>query len=153
MRIGITLLSTSRSLAPAELAREVEARGFDSLWFAEHSHIPASRLTPFPGASPKRPELPDVYWHLNGQTASMAMAAAVTTDLTIGPSYTTYWSTDSFDLKPGGNGKAEAGLTYKPRWWKKAEFFAGYTATHEYKKRSDRDWFNDQLEFSFKLNW
>ena len=88
MRVGITLLSTSRSLAPAVLAREVEDRGFDSLWFAEHSHIPASRRTPFPGASPKRPELPDVYWHLNGQTASMAMAAAATSDLTIGSSVT-----------------------------------------------------------------
>lgn len=75
-------------MPPAELAREVEQRGFDSLWFAEHSHIPASRLTPFPGASPKRPELPDVYWHLNGQLTSMAMAVAVTTDLTIGSAVT-----------------------------------------------------------------
>lgn len=88
MRLGITMLSTSRSLSPAELAREVENRGFDSLWFAEHSHIPASRRTPFPGASPKRPDLPDVYWHLNDQIVSMAMAAAVTTDLTIGSSVT-----------------------------------------------------------------
>lgn len=88
MRLGITMLLTSRSLAPAHLAREVEARGFDSLWFAEHSHIPASRLTPFPGASPKRPELPDVYWHLNGQVAAMAMAVAATTDIAIGSAVT-----------------------------------------------------------------
>lgn len=88
MALGITMLSTCRSLPPAELAREVESRGFDSLWFAEHSHIPASRRTPFPGASPKRPELPDVYWHINGQIAAMAMAAAVTTDLILGTSVT-----------------------------------------------------------------
>lgn len=88
LALGITMLSTSRSLPPAVLAREVEARRFESLWFAEHSHIPASRETPFPGAAPGRETLPDVYWHLNGQLASMAMATAATTELTIGSSVT-----------------------------------------------------------------
>lgn len=88
LSLGITMLLTSRSMSPIELAKEVEGRGFDTLYFAEHSHIPASRKTPFPGASAKRPELPDIYWHLNGQLASVAMAAAASTTLTLGTAVT-----------------------------------------------------------------
>jgi probable F420-dependent oxidoreductase len=84
--LGITNMLTSRSLSPTRLAGEVEARGFDALYFAEHSHIPASRLTRFPGASQKRPELPDRYWHLTGQLTAMAMAVAVTERLIVGSS-------------------------------------------------------------------
>jgi probable F420-dependent oxidoreductase len=85
---GITTLLTSRSMSPARLAREVEDRGFTSLWLPEHSHIPASRATPFPGAAPGREELPDRYWHLNGQVASMAMAVATTERLLVGSAVT-----------------------------------------------------------------
>jgi probable F420-dependent oxidoreductase len=88
LSIGITMLLTDRSIAPHGLARAVEDRGFDAIYFAEHSHIPASRETKFPGASPSRPELPDVYWHLQGQVASLAMAAAVTERITLGTSVT-----------------------------------------------------------------
>lgn len=88
MELGITMLTTWRSLAPARLAVEVESRGFESLWVPEHSHIPASRLTPFPGAAPGREELPDVYWNLNDQLVSMAMAAAATDRLVLGSAVT-----------------------------------------------------------------
>ena len=64
-KLGITMLATCNTLHPAKLALEVESRGFDSLWLPEHSHIPTSRATAFPGAAPGREELPDVYWHLN----------------------------------------------------------------------------------------
>ena len=66
-KLGITMLATWNTLSPSQLAVEVESRGFDSLWLPEHSHIPSSRVTPFPGAAPGREELPDVYWHLNDQ--------------------------------------------------------------------------------------
>lgn len=88
LEFGVTTLLTSRSMSPAQLAREVEARGFTSLWLPEHSHIPASRATPFPGAAPGREELPDRYWHLNGQVASMAMAVAATERLVVGSAVT-----------------------------------------------------------------
>ena len=67
---------------------EVESRGFDSLWLPEHSHIPTSRATPFPGAAPGREELPDVYWHLNDQLVALSMAAAVTENLILGTAVT-----------------------------------------------------------------
>jgi len=49
MKFGISLMPTDYSIAPTELAIAVEQRGFESLWFPEHSHIPTSRKSPFPG--------------------------------------------------------------------------------------------------------
>lgn len=82
--IGITLFPTCRTLPPAQLAREAEARGFESIWFPEHSHIPASRLTRWPGAQPGNEDLPDYYWHLNDQIVGLSMAAAVTETIRLG---------------------------------------------------------------------
>ena len=48
MKIGITMFATDQSMNPVELAREAEARGFYSLYFPEHTHIPTSRRTPPP---------------------------------------------------------------------------------------------------------
>ena len=48
MKIGITIFLTDQTIGVVELAREVEARGFSSLWFPEHTHIPVSRRTPAP---------------------------------------------------------------------------------------------------------
>ena len=87
-KLGITMLATCNTLSPSQLAVEVESRGFDSLWLPEHSHIPASRVTPFPGAAPGREELPDVYWHLNDQLVALSMAAAVTENLILGTAVT-----------------------------------------------------------------
>lgn len=87
--IGITLFPTSRTLPPAQLAVEVESRGFESLWLPEHSHIPASRTTRWPGARPGSDDpLPDYYWHINDQIVSLSMAAAVTTTLRLGTAVT-----------------------------------------------------------------
>jgi probable F420-dependent oxidoreductase len=49
MQFGIFMVPTDESMAPGELATEVEARGFHALLFPEHTHIPASRETPDPG--------------------------------------------------------------------------------------------------------
>ena len=64
-------------MAPAELARDLEQRGYDSLWVGEHSHIPASRETPHPSGI----DLPTMYWHMRDPFVSLAVAAAATTDL------------------------------------------------------------------------
>jgi alkanesulfonate monooxygenase SsuD/methylene tetrahydromethanopterin reductase-like flavin-dependent oxidoreductase (luciferase family) len=57
MRFGIALFTTDDGVDPATVARMVEERGFDSLFFPEHTHIPVSRLTPWPGGG----ELPRRY--------------------------------------------------------------------------------------------
>jgi len=53
MKIGISLFTTDRSAGPAEVAREVERRGFESFWVSEHSHIPVASAPPFPGFDPR----------------------------------------------------------------------------------------------------
>jgi probable F420-dependent oxidoreductase len=73
MRFGVTMFATDRSIDIVELAREVEARGFDSLWLPEHTHIPTSRRSPWPGGG----DLPDEYRRcLDPLVGLMAVAAA-----------------------------------------------------------------------------
>ena len=48
MRFGVTMFATDRSMSVVELAREAEARSFDSLYLPEHTHIPVERRTPPP---------------------------------------------------------------------------------------------------------
>ena len=48
MDIGLSIFPTEYSIQPVALAREAEARGFESLFFVEHTHIPVSRRSPWP---------------------------------------------------------------------------------------------------------
>ena len=87
--IGISMFSTDRSIHPTELATEIEARGFASLYLPEHSHIPSSRATPWPGARPGSDDpLPEYYSHMNDPLVALSMAAAVTQHLELGTSVT-----------------------------------------------------------------
>lgn len=86
--LGITLMLTDRSIHPVELAREVEARGFESLFLPEHSHIPTSRRTPWPGSLDASTPLPDYYARLVDQTVALSMAAAATERLVLGTAVT-----------------------------------------------------------------
>ena len=54
MHIGFTMFATDYAIQPNELAMEAEARDFESVWLPEHTHIPTSRKSPWPGG----PELP-----------------------------------------------------------------------------------------------
>jgi probable F420-dependent oxidoreductase len=87
MRVGITGFCLDDTLHPVALARAVEDRGFDSLWLPEHSHIPVSRESPWPGSLTGEP-LPDYYWRQQDQFVALAMAAAVTERLLLGTSIT-----------------------------------------------------------------
>jgi probable F420-dependent oxidoreductase len=80
MKYGLTIFPTDYSIHPAELARAAEGRGFESLWVAEHSHIPCSRKTPWPGGA----ELPKMYYDVVDPFVALAMAAAATTRLKVG---------------------------------------------------------------------
>jgi len=80
MHYGLMMFATDYAIRPDELARAAEARGFESLWFPEHTHIPASRRSPWPGG----PELPKEYWHTHDLFVALGMAAAVTTTLKVG---------------------------------------------------------------------
>jgi len=81
MRHGITMFSTDQSLDVVRLAREVEARGFDSLYLPEHTHIPVSRRTPPPTGED---ELNESYKRTLDPFVALAAAAAVTDRITLG---------------------------------------------------------------------
>jgi probable F420-dependent oxidoreductase len=80
MHIGVLMFPTDYAVRPDDLARAAEARGFESLWFPEHTHIPTSRRSPWPGG----PNLPKEYWHTHDLFVALAAAAAVTTRLRVG---------------------------------------------------------------------
>lgn len=83
MKYGVFIFPTDTAIRPDHLAREVEARGFESLWFPEHSHIPTARETPW-GGQEGAPPLPEQYWRTYDQFVALAYAATATTDLKLG---------------------------------------------------------------------
>jgi probable F420-dependent oxidoreductase len=87
MRFGVFIFPMDTAIRPDYLAREVEARGFDSLWFPEHSHIPSSRATPW-GGQEGAPPLPEHYWRSHDAFVALSYAAAVTERLRIGTGVT-----------------------------------------------------------------
>ncbi|HSO93479.1 MAG TPA: LLM class F420-dependent oxidoreductase [Candidatus Dormibacteraeota bacterium] len=80
MKIGVVIFPTDYAIPITELARACEAAGLDSLFVAEHTHIPASRLTPWPGGA----ALPQQYWHTLDPFVALSAAAAVTSRLKLG---------------------------------------------------------------------
>ncbi|MDG2277637.1 MAG: LLM class F420-dependent oxidoreductase [Pseudomonadales bacterium] len=77
---GLLIFATDYSIAPSTLALEAEKFGFESLFFPEHTHIPASRQSPWPGGR----ELPQEYWHTHDPFVSLMAAAAVTSEIKVG---------------------------------------------------------------------
>jgi probable F420-dependent oxidoreductase len=80
MELGLAILLTDYSIQPARLGALAEERGFESLFLAEHTHIPVSRETPYPGGT----ELPREYSHTIDPFVGLAAAAAVTERLKVG---------------------------------------------------------------------
>ncbi len=80
MDVGAFYFPTDYGINIAELARALEDRGFGSLFVPEHTHIPTSRKSPFPGGG----ELPKRYSHTHDPFVALAFAAAATKKLKIG---------------------------------------------------------------------
>ena len=81
MRFGVTIFLTDKSIGPAELAREVEGRGYASLYLPEHTHIPVSRRTPPPTGDT---ELAEEYRRTLDPLVALMAAGAVTEHLRLG---------------------------------------------------------------------
>jgi probable F420-dependent oxidoreductase len=77
MHLGLTIFPTDYAMPLPDLAREAEQRGFESLWVAEHSHIPTSRKSPWPGGA----DLPKMYYDTLDPFVALSAAAAVTTKI------------------------------------------------------------------------
>lgn len=80
MHYGVLIFPTEYAIRIDELARAAEERGFESLFVTEHTHIPASRRTPFPGGA----ELPKEYSHTLDPFVALTAAAAATRTLKVG---------------------------------------------------------------------
>ncbi|MBI2766124.1 MAG: LLM class F420-dependent oxidoreductase [Chloroflexi bacterium] len=80
MKFGLTMFPTDYAIPVTELGKAAEDLGFESLFFPEHTHIPTSRRTPWPGGAP----LPKEYSHTLDPFVAMAAVAAVTTTLKVG---------------------------------------------------------------------
>ena len=74
MHFGGAMFFTDYSMSAPELAGALEERGFESVWAPEHSHIPLSRKTPFPGGG----ELPQPYYDAMDPFVVLAAASQVT---------------------------------------------------------------------------
>src|SRR5271169_6460373 len=80
MDFGASMFFTDYSMTSMELAQALEARGFESVWAPEHSHIPTSRRTPFPGGG----DLPKQYYDAMDPFVTLTAAAMATKSLKVG---------------------------------------------------------------------
>ena len=80
MHVGLCTFVTEYSIDPVRLGRLAEERGFDSLFFPEHTHIPVSRETPYPGGG----ELPREYSHMLDPFVALGAVASVTERIELG---------------------------------------------------------------------
>jgi probable F420-dependent oxidoreductase len=80
VKLAAAVFPTDETLAPQDVARLVEERGFESLWFPEHTHIPASRATPYPAGG----DLPSMYWRSLDPFVALTAAATATGSLRLG---------------------------------------------------------------------
>lgn len=80
MKFGVYMFPTDYAIDPVSLGRAVEGHGFESLFVPEHTHIPTSRRSPFPGGG----ELPKEYSHTLDPFVALGAVAAATERLMLG---------------------------------------------------------------------
>jgi probable F420-dependent oxidoreductase len=168
MKIGVMMFPTDKAIQPIELAKETEARGFESLWFPEHSHIPTSRVTPW-GGNAAAPPLPEEYWRSHDQFVALAAAAAVTENLVVATGITLVAQRDPLwlakevaSLDAISNGRFILGIGYG---WNKEEL-AHHGVKYTERRAVLRErmlamreiWSNDEAEYhgehvDFSSSW
>jgi probable F420-dependent oxidoreductase len=80
LAFGVSMFFTDYSMTPGELGQALEVRGFESVWAPEHSHIPLSRKTPFPGGG----DVPKKYYDAMDPFVTLTAAAMATKKLKVG---------------------------------------------------------------------
>jgi len=77
---GLTMFPTDETISVVDFGRAVEEYGFESIFLGDHTHIPASRLSPYPAGG----ELPREFWHWHDPLIAFTAIAAVTKTLVLG---------------------------------------------------------------------
>jgi len=80
VRLGVLTFATDEGIGPVELGQALEQRGFDSLFLAEHSHIPVDAKTPYPMGGP----IPPKYYRTPDPFVALTAAAVATETLVLG---------------------------------------------------------------------
>lgn len=94
MDFGYLTGNHAEGILPGDLGRELEERGYNSIWVPEHSHIPTSRQSPYPNGGP----LPATYFHMMDPMVSLMAAAATTTNLKLATGIVLVLEHDLLDL-------------------------------------------------------
>jgi probable F420-dependent oxidoreductase len=133
MHLAFSSMNTLNDPPPPELARALEDRGFESLWYGEHSHIPCSQKTPYPPGG----EMPAAYRNMMDPYVSLMAAAAATSTLKLGTGIALLMERDIFsqaktiaslDRLSGGRVMIGTGVG-----WNEEEF--ANISPHPFKKR------------------
>ena len=120
---GVVMFPTEYSIAPDELGRALEERGFESVWFPEHTHIPAIRRSPWPGGG----ELPREYWSAYDPFVALMAVAGATKRLKLGTGIclvierdpiTTAKEVATLDRLSGGPCSSASAAAGTPRRWR-----------------------------------
>jgi probable F420-dependent oxidoreductase len=80
MGLGVLTFVTDEGIGPVDLGQALEQRGFESLFLAEHTHIPVDRKTPYPSGGP----IPPKYYRTLDPFVALTAAAVVTERLILG---------------------------------------------------------------------
>jgi probable F420-dependent oxidoreductase len=80
VRIGVLTFITDEGIGAVELGKALEQRGFESLFLAEHSHIPVDAQTPYPMGGP----IPRKYYRTLDPFVALTAAAVATEKLVVG---------------------------------------------------------------------
>jgi alkanesulfonate monooxygenase SsuD/methylene tetrahydromethanopterin reductase-like flavin-dependent oxidoreductase (luciferase family) len=94
VELAFTSMNTPEDVAPDDLGRLLEERGYAALWIGEHSHIPVSRITPYPAGG----EMPASYRRMMDPFLSLLAAALATTSLRVGTGVALALEHDVFSL-------------------------------------------------------
>ncbi len=94
MKFGYLTGNHHGGIDPGDLAQELEERGFASVWYPEHTHIPTSRESSYPNGG----QLPGTYFHMMDPFVSIGIAAARTSQITLGTGICLILQHDLIDL-------------------------------------------------------
>jgi alkanesulfonate monooxygenase SsuD/methylene tetrahydromethanopterin reductase-like flavin-dependent oxidoreductase (luciferase family) len=95
MKLGYASVNSTQGIHPGVLAKELEDRGFESLWVPEHSHIPVASVGLYPDP---RVAMPSGYAHIMSPFVSLMAAAAATSTLRLGTGICLVLEHDLMDL-------------------------------------------------------
>ena len=143
MKFGIATFVTDEGIRPDALGRALEERRFDSLFLAEHSHIPVSRETPYPGGT----DLPRMYYRTLDPFVALTAAGTVTSRLVLGTGIVLLPQRDvihtakqvaSLDLISGGRVAFGVGIGWNRSapWSSRSPSLRGSVVQYRYQKRS-----------------